>query len=227
MDVLHQCIQTRAYEHRQGSKTFAWSSSLEIKMSMGLVNLTFAKYTYHQHIGWMSRNCCGDGVFSGAAKAWKGSEAFSWLYACVSCLSVWSQDRMEFYVKVVGSLLLFPSSFFSFVFSLFIFFTFLFFYFFYISLLLFFFFSPLFLSSKPRLTPSWNKDTPLDGWNLKRDAMRFPPHLDFVWKSSVQCRGLLLSVFPFQRASKCSYDAVLMFSDIVCPLFFLIVTWHG
>jgi hypothetical protein len=45
------------------------------------------------------------------------------------------------------------------------------------------------------------------------------PHTwTFVWKSSVQCRGLLLSVFPLQRASKCSADAVLMFSGIVCPL---------
>ena len=42
MDVLRQCIQTRAYERRQGSKTFAWSSSMEINMSKGLVNLTFA-----------------------------------------------------------------------------------------------------------------------------------------------------------------------------------------
>ena len=42
MDVLRQCIQTRAYERRQGIKTFVWSSSMEIKMSKGLVNLTFA-----------------------------------------------------------------------------------------------------------------------------------------------------------------------------------------
>ena len=42
MDVLRQCIQTRAYERRQGSKTFAWSSSMEINMSKGLVNLTFS-----------------------------------------------------------------------------------------------------------------------------------------------------------------------------------------
>ena len=79
----------------------------------------------------------------------------------------------------------------SFSLSLFFLFSFSFF----ISLSFFSFFLPLFFSSKPGLTPSWNKDTPLDGWNLKHDAMRFPPHLDFVWKSSVQCRGLLLSVF--------------------------------
>jgi len=42
MDVLRQCIQTRAYERRQGSNAFAWSSSMEINMSKGLVNLTFA-----------------------------------------------------------------------------------------------------------------------------------------------------------------------------------------
>jgi len=170
----------------------------------------------------MYGNCCGDGVFSGAAKAWKGSEAFSWLYACVSCLSVWSQDRMEFYVKVAGSLPLFPSSFLSFCFSLFIFFFSLLFFSFY-----FLYLSPLFFSSKPGLTPSWNKNTPLDGWNLQRDAMRLPPHLDFCVKVKCVMSGLLLSVFPLQRASKCSADAVLMFAGIVCPLFFLIVTWNG
>ena len=42
MDVLRQCIQTRAYERRQGSNAFAWSSSMEINMSKGLVNLTFS-----------------------------------------------------------------------------------------------------------------------------------------------------------------------------------------
>ena len=84
----------------------------------------------------MSGNCCGDGVLSGAAKAWKGSEAFSWLYACVSCLCVWSQDQMEFCVKVAGSLPLFPSSFLSFFFSLFIFFF---------SLFIFLYLSPFFL----------------------------------------------------------------------------------
>ena len=51
---------------------------------------------------------------------------------------------MEFYVKVVGSLPLFPSSLLSFIFSLFIFFFFLYFLFFYISLLFFFFFTSLF-----------------------------------------------------------------------------------
>ena len=102
------------------------------EQTIGEPYLCLPEYTYHQHIGWMYGNCCGDGVFSGAAKAWKGSEAFSWLYACVSCLSVWSQDRMEFYVKVVGSLPLFPSSLLSFIFSLFIF-SFLFFIFLYLS----------------------------------------------------------------------------------------------
>ena len=55
----------------------------------------------------------------------------------------------------------------------------------------------------------------------------FPHTWTFVWKSSVQCRGLLSSVFQLQRASKCSADVVLMFSSIVYPLFFLIVPWNG
>ena len=156
----------------------------------------------------MYGNCCGDGVFSGAAKAWKGSEAFSWLYACVSCLSVWSQDRMEFYVKVAGCLPLFPSSFLSFVFSLFIF--------------LFFISLPFFHLSFFQASQGWHLlKTRILLWMAGTWSVTlcdFPHTWIFVWKSSVQCRGLLLSVFPLQRASKCSVDAALMFSGIICPL---------
>ena len=95
-------------------------------------------------------------------------------------------------------------------------------------LLSFFNLSPYFslsFLSKVRLTPSWNKDTPLDGWNLTLSD--FPHTWTFVWKSSVQYWGLLLSVFQLQRASKCSADAVLIFLGIAYPLFFLIFTWNG
>ena len=84
---------------------------------------------------------------------------------------------------------------FSLLFSL-SFFSFLYFLFFYISLLFFFFFTSIIFLSKPRLTPSWNKDTPLDGWNLKCDAIRFPPHLDFCVK--VKCA---MSGSPFECIS--------------------------
>ena len=158
----------------------------------------------------MYGNCCGDGVFSGAAKAWKGSEAFSWL--CVSYLSVWSQDRKEFYVKVLAL-----SHSFLLPFSLY------FFIFLYLSL----FFTSLFFQASQgwhllkRRILLWMAGT----WNVT--LCDFPHTWTFLWKSSVQCRGLLLSVFPLQRASKCSANAVLMFSGIVCPMFFLIVTWNG
>ena len=71
---------------------------------------------------------------SGAAKAWKGRGAASWLFVCMSCLSVWSHD----------SLSLFPSSFLFLFFLSPCFFSFLFFFSFlsfFISLLfsLFFF----------------------------------------------------------------------------------------
>ena len=46
----------------KGSKNFASSSSMEINMSKGLVNLTFA-YRSILIARWMSRNCCSDGVW--------------------------------------------------------------------------------------------------------------------------------------------------------------------
>ena len=70
-------------------------------------------------------------------------------------------------------------------------FIFIFLYFFIFFFILFFisFFFPFLnsylFSSKLGLTPSWNKETPLDGQNLQRDAQRFPPHLDFCVK--VKC----------------------------------------
>ena len=120
-----------------------------------------------------------------------------WLYACVSCLSVWSQDQMEFYVKVAGSLPLFPSSFLSFFFSLFILFIFLF------SLFLFYFF--LYLSLPFFCHHSFFKQAKADtflkqgysfGW-LELVAWRcaISPTLGLLCESQVCNRGLLLSVF--------------------------------
>ena len=148
---------------------------------------------------------------SRVAKAWKGRGVASWLFVCMSCLSVWGH----------GSLSLFPSSLLSLSLSLSLFLFFLLFFFMYLSPYIFLSFS----WSKSGLTPSWNKDTLLDGWNLTLND--FPDTWTFVWKSSVQCRGLLSSVFQLRRASKCSADADLMFSGIVCPSFFLIVIWNG
>ena len=42
MDVPYKYIQTRANERKQRKHEFAWSSSMKINMSKGLVNHTFA-----------------------------------------------------------------------------------------------------------------------------------------------------------------------------------------
>jgi len=170
MDVLRQCIQTRAYERRQGSNAFAWSSSMEINMSKGLVNLTFS-YSSILTVG-INDGCLGIAVvmacWVGQQRPGKEAKHF------IDCMRVWAAwvcgARTEW--SFVWRLLALSHSFllpFSLSFSLslfYLFFYFLYFYFtfFYISLSLFFV-TTLFLS-KLRLTPSWNKDTPLDDWNL-------------------------------------------------------------
>ena len=176
------------------------------------------EYTHHQHIGWMCRNWCGDGMLSGAAKAWKGCRAFFLLYACVSYFSVWSQNRVEFYVKIAGSLPLFPSSFLSFIFSVFIFF---FFSFLYLSPF-FSFFSPLFFF---QASQGWHLlETRILLWLAgicSKTLSDFPHTWTFMCKSRVQYRGLLSSVFHHQRASKCTSDAAPMFLGVVCPRLFV------
>ena len=54
------------------------------------------------------------------------------------------------------------------------------------------------------------------------------PTLGLLCKSQVCNVGVsFLSVFHHQRSSRYVVDAALMFSGIVCPLFFLILTWKG
>ena len=154
---------------------------------------------------------------SGAAKAWKGRGVASW-FVCVCCLSVWSH----------GSLTL--SSFFS---------HFFFYFFPHISLSLLFFLSLFFIYLSPyyyffSFFEQARPDTFLKhgysfGWlELAARCSVISPTLGLLCESQV-CNngGLLLSVFQVQRVSKCSADAVLKFSGIVCPLFFLIITWNG
>jgi hypothetical protein len=53
----------------------------------------------------------------------------------------------------------------------------------------------------------------------------FSPILGLLWKNQVCNDGsLLLNVFHHQRASRYIVDVALMFSSIICPLFFLIST---
>jgi len=131
------------------------------------------------------------------------------LFVCMSCLSVWSH----------GSPSLFPSSFLSFSFLSLYFFLFL-------SLSLSFFISfPLFFFEQARSNAFLKQRYSFGCLELCNEALTdFLHTLTFVCKSSVQCRGLLSSVFQLQRASKCSADVDLIFLGIVCPLFFLIVT---
>ena len=149
MDLLCQCIQTRAYERRQQSKTFAWSSSKEINMSKGLVNLTFSYPSiltvsiYDGCLGIAAAMACWVG------QQRPGKEARHFL----DCMRVWAawvcgaRTGWSFMWRLpaVSHSFLLPFSL-SFSLSLF-FFIFLFFY---ISP----FFSPLFFSSKLGLTPS-------------------------------------------------------------------------
>ena len=121
---------------------------------------------------WASAN------LNGAAKAWKGRGAASWLLVCMSCLSVWSH----------GSLSLFLSLYFFVFLSLFSFF-------FFLSLSFFFL-------SKPGLTSSCNKDTSLDGWNLQRDAQRFSSHLDFYAKVKCAISGSPFGYVPTPKSIK-------------------------
>ena len=138
---------------------------------------------------WASAN------LSRVAKAWKGRGTASWLFVCMSCLSVWSH----------GSLSLFPSS----LLSLF----FLFFYssFFCNSLLIFF---SLFL--KQVRANTFLEQGYSFGW-LELDAQRFSWHLDFCVNVKCAMSGSPLSVFQLQRALMCSADAVLMFSSTLYP----------
>ena len=84
-------------------------------------------------------------MLSGAAKAWKGSEAFSWLYACVSCLSVWSQGPDG--VLCEGCQLSPTHSFFL---SLFLFLSLYFFHYFFFSLFSLFYFHLSFFFKQAR-----------------------------------------------------------------------------
>ena len=171
MDVLRQCIQTRAYERRQGSKTFAWSSSMEINMSKGLVNLTVSYLSiltvsiYDGCLGIAAAMAC----WVGQQRPVKEAKHF------LDCMRAWAawvcgaRTGWSFMWRLPALshsfLLPFSLSFSLSLFFIFYFFSFIYIYL-YISLLFFsFFFTSLFLS-KLRLTPSWNKDTPLDDWNL-------------------------------------------------------------
>ena len=98
---------------------------------------------------------------SGAAKAWKRRGAASWLFVCMSCLSVWSHGSL--------SHTLFPSSFLSFFsLSLFSFYN---FFLFFISLLIFslFFFSLFSFFFKQAKANTFLKQGYSFGW-LELDA---------------------------------------------------------
>ena len=120
---------------------------------------------------------------SGVAKAWKGRGA-GFLIVCVhellECVEPWLSRTLSFFLS-----------------------HFFFFFFFFISLPFFSFFSSLsFFLSKLGLTPSWNKDTPLVGWNLQRDAQRFSSHLDFYAKVKCAISGSPFGYVPTPKSIK-------------------------
>ena len=118
---------------------------------------------------------------------------------------------------------LFFLSFFHLLFSLF-FASLFFFNFLYLSPFLFFLFYLLFFLEQARV------DTFLKQWyslvwlELAARCSVISPHTwTFVWNG----RGLLSSVFQHQRSSMYTIDAAPMFSSIVHPRLFLILTWNG
>ena len=186
MDVLRQCIQTRAYEHRQGSKTFAWSSSMEINMSKGLVNLTFAYPSiltvsiYDGCLGIAAAMAC----WVGQQRPGKEAKHF------IDCMHVWAAwvcgARTEWSfvwrLPAPSHSLLLP---FSLSFSLSLFFYFLFLFFF-ISLSFFsFFFTSIFFQA----SQGWHLlETRILFWMAGTCSVTqcdFPHTWTFVWKSSV------------------------------------------
>ena len=186
------CPNTSKPEHKninKGSKNFAWSSSMEINISKGLVNVTFSYPSiltvsiYDGCLGIAAAMACW------AGQQRPGKEVKHFLIVCVrellECVEPGPDGVLCEGCRLSPTLSFFLSLSLFFLFSLFFFFLYL--------CLFSFFFTSLFVSSKPGLTPSWNKDTPLDGWNLKRDAMRFPPLLDFCVK--VKC---VMSGSPFE-----------------------------
>ena len=110
-----------------------------------------------------------------------------WLYACVSCLSVWSQDQMEFYVKVAA---LSHSFFLPFSLSFFLSLFFFFFYFLYLSL----FFTSLFF--KQARADTFLKQGYSFGW-LELEAWRYAisPTLGFLCESQVCNVGVSFWVY--------------------------------
>jgi hypothetical protein len=226
MVVLIEYNQTRAYFQRQRKHEFARQSfvHMEISMIKGLVNLTFAYPSiltasiYRIDISELLRRwyvvllpCVWEPCslearsvgtmlydwgckvrlplcmwasadLSGAVKTWKGRGAASWLFVCMSCLSVRSHGSLTLSIFLSLSFL-----------SLSLFVSFIF-------LSLFFYLS--FFSSKPWLTPSWNKDTPLVGWNLQQDAQRFPPHLEFYMKVKSAMSGSPFECVPSPKSVK-------------------------
>ena len=158
----------------KGRKNLHDQCSMKINMSKGLVNHTFA-YQSILTARWMSRNCWRVILLP---REWEQCSLEAWTIwlehqrlgkeeeqplDCLCAWAAWACGAMALSLSL--SLSLFPSFFLSFSSLFFFFYNFSLF----LSLSLFFLFF-LFFQSKPRLTPSWNKDTPLVGWNLQRDA---------------------------------------------------------
>jgi len=185
MDVLRQCIQTRAYERRQGIKTFVWSSSMEIKMSKGLVNLTFA---YPSILTVSIYDGClliAAVMVCSVGQQRPGKEAKHFL-DCMHAWAAWvcgARTGWSFMwrLSALSHSFLLP---FSLLFSLSLFFFSLFL-FFYISLLFFFFFYLSFFQA----SQGWHLlETRILLWMAGTCSVTlcdFPHTWTFVWKSSV------------------------------------------
>ena len=226
------CTNTSKPEHmnvNKGSKNFAWSSSMEISTSKGLVNLTFAYpgiltvSIYDGCLGiaavmacWVEQQRPGKEVkhFLDCMRAWA---------ACVCG----ARTKWSFVWRLPALSHSFLLPFFLFLSLYFFFFSLFFFYiFFYISLLFFFFFTSFFMQAR---TEIFLKQEYSFGW-LELAAWRYAisPTLVLLCESQVCNVEVLFWVCSHSKEHQSvQLMQSFMFSGIICPLFFLIVTWNG
>jgi hypothetical protein len=164
---------------------------------------------------------------SEAAKTWKERGA-TWSFVCISyiewnCVEPGPDEVLCNDCRLSLSLSLFPSS----ILSLFYIYIYIYspFFIHFLIFLLVFFLSLIFKQAKVDTL----KQGYTFGWleHAARRSANFPHTWTFLWKSCVQCSGLLFKCVPLQGASKCTADAVLMFFGFICHLFFLIVAWNS
>ena len=215
MGVSQKYSQTRANECKQRKHDFSNSTYLEINIR-DWWTLPLLTWVYLPPAGRMD--------FLELLQWWRVILLpRAWEQYSLEAWSIWVEQQMlgkedeqpndlcgwATWVCGAMALSLFPSSFLSLLFSPFV-----------------FFFSFLFLRSlslslsfKQDRADTFLKQGYSFGW-LELEAWRYAisPTLGLCVTAKCAMSGSPFECIPLQRASKCSVDAVLMFSGIVCPL---------